>query len=264
MKPISSLQNPRFKSALKLHTSRGRTQQNRFIVFGERECRRAILSGLVPAEVYACTELLDTNALEWLQESVPNECSYQITPEMNAKLQYGSRTDGLAMVAERPVLELDSLHLESQSLVVVLEAIEKPGNLGAILRSCDGAGVNAVLTANPLTDFYHPNCIRASMGAVFSMSLGSGDTNSIQEFLRQNGFRGFVAVVDGTSPFHSTDFKAERCALVFGNEANGLSDSWRSEDWLGIKIPMRGMGDSLNVSVSVAIVAYEAANQRVK
>lgn len=264
MKKISSLQNPRFKSALKLHTSRGRNQQNQFIVFGLRECRRAIEAGVIPLSVFACTELLAPVANDWLQTSVPSENCFEITSEMSAKLEFGNRTDGLAIVAERPNVNLESLNVGKTYLVVVLEAIEKPGNLGAILRSCDGAGVDAVVTANPLTDFFHPNCIRASMGAVFSMNLGSGDSTTVKSFLNQAGFESHVAIVEATQTVHQADFTSPRCALVFGNEARGLSDTWQALQTNGIRIPMRGIGDSLNVSVSAGIVAYEAVRQRIE
>lgn len=261
-KTISSLQNPRFKSALKLHTSRGRNQQNRFIVFGERECRRAIASGVSPAEVYVCPQLMTEETEAWLSESVKPDVCFEINPELNAKLEFGSRQDGVTLVVERPKITLETLKAERSCLLVVLEAIENPGNLGAIIRSCDGAGVDAVVIANPQTDFFHPNCIRASMGAVFSMTLGAGDSESVQAYLRASNFQGFVAVVEAETPIHEVDFTAERCALVFGNEARGLSEDWHAAEWSPIRIPMRGIGDSLNVSVSAAIVAYEAANQR--
>ena len=262
MNKITSLQNPRFKSALKLHTSRGRNQQNQFIIFGMRECRRAIESNIAPLSVFACPQILDPESLNWLRTNVPAENCFEITSEMSTKLEFGSRTEGVAVVAQRPCVDLEPLKIDNNCLMVVLEAIEKPGNLGAILRSCDGAGVDVVVTANPLTDFFHPNCIRASMGAVFSMSLGSGETTQVRSFLNDAGFDCHVAIVGASKTVHEAEFTAQRCALVFGNEATGLSEVWQSENNSGIRIPMRGIGDSLNVSVSAAIVAYEAARQR--
>lgn len=262
MNKITSLQNPRFKSALKLHTNRGRNQQNQFIIFGMRECRRAIESNLAPLAVFACPKMLDPESIAWLQAKVPFETCFEITSEMSAKLEFGNRTEGIAIVAQRPCVELEALEIDNRCLMVVLEAIEKPGNLGAILRSCDGAGVDVVVTANPLTDFFHPNCIRASMGAVFSTTLGSGDSTQVRSFLDDAGFECHVAIVGASKAVHDAEFTAQRCALVFGNESQGLSDIWQSEHASGIRIPMRGIGDSLNVSVSAAIVAYEAARQR--
>ena len=261
MQEITSSQNAKLKTALQLHSSRGRKKQGRFIVFGDRECKRALETNANVCEIFICEELLSPQGLEFYrqQSSVP---LYSLPRPLMERLEFGERMDGVALIAERPNTDLDQLTATAQNLTLVLESIEKPGNLGAILRSCDGAGVDTVIIADPLTDFFHHNCIRSSMGSVFSMQLASAPTNAVLNYLKANSFEVFAAIVDAKTDFQQADFSNDRTAIVFGNEANGLSDAWRSTELTSIFIPMRGIGDSLNVSVSAAIVAYEAAGQR--
>lgn len=237
------------------------------IVFGNREVSRAIESGVHFEEIF-CTETL------W-DDLFPSERSYVsnseaqlffVVPEVFEKLAYGSRTSALIGTAERPDTSFDSLQgqLVSQkdfSLVLVLQAIEKPGNLGAIVRSADACGIDAVLCADPLTDFFHPNVIRSSTGVVFQMPLISGTTLEIQDWLKARDFSVFTAMLKNASSFYEADLTG-KVALVLGNEAKGLAESWVGKGYSPVKLPMRGQADSLNVSVTASVMMYEAMRQR--
>ncbi len=262
MKQITSLQNTKVKNAIRLQTSRGRKQQGRFIAFGAREASRLIENNLKVSEVFITPEFAQRE--DWirlLDEFKLHDNSFSVTLEVMAKLQYGDRKEGVVVVAETPGKKLARLELQKQNLIVIVESIEKPGNLGAILRTCDGAGVDAVIHANPMTDFYHHNCIRTSMGAVFGMQVVEASSHEVQQFLSSHEFQMFATIVDAKTQFNEPKYDAKNCALVFGNEANGLSEIWSrcTERLTPIGLPMRGTGDSLNVSVTVGIVVYHAA-----
>lgn len=262
MQEITSSQNPKLKAALQLQSNRGRKKQGRFIIFGDRECRRAVQANVRIHELYICPERVSVEQEEFYAQNAPEVATYALPCTLMEKLEFGERVDGIAMIAERPDTGLDQLASSPNSLTLVLESIEKPGNLGAVLRSCDGAGVDTVILANPLTDFFHHNCIRASMGAVFSLRLATAPTSEVLSYLKAKSFGIFAAIVDAETDYQKADYRSEKTAIVFGNEAKGLGRDWRSPDCNSIFIPMRGIGDSLNVSVSAAIVAYEAAGQR--
>ena len=264
---ITSLQNQRIKKAIRLHSSRGRQLQNRMIVFGNREVSRAIESGVHFEEVF-CTETL-WDALSPSEKNCVTNSGVQlffVVPEVFEKLAYGSRTSTLIGTAKRPDTSFNSLSSQfaSQkdfSLVLVLQSIEKPGNLGAIVRSADACGIDAVLCADPLTDFFHPNAIRSSTGVVFQMPLISGTTPEIQDWLSAREFSVFTAMLENASSFYDSDLTG-KVALVLGNEAKGLAESWSAKGYSPVKLPMRGQADSLNVSVTASVMMYEAMRQR--
>mgnify|MGYP003774385291 CR=1 FL=1 len=264
---ITSLQNQRIKKAIRLHSSRGRQVQNRMIVFGNREVARAIESGIEFEEIF-CTETLWDDLDPGIRSCVSKSEAkvFFVVPEVFEKLAYGSRTSTLVGTAERPSTSFDSLgdQLASQkdlSLVLVLQAIEKPGNLGAILRSADACGIDAVLCADPLTDFFHPNVIRSSTGVVFQMPLVSGTTPEIQDWLASQEFGVFTAMLENASCFYEAELTG-KVALVLGNEAKGLGENWVDQAYSSVKLPMRGQADSLNVSVTASVMMYEAMRQR--
>ncbi len=263
---ITSKQNPRYRRALKLHLSRGRKQQQRIIVYGQREVERAILSGVLPVELFVAEGGADTepirNLVSTLEQGKAPSCEIIVLPEeLYTELAFGSRVDPVVAVCPRPVTRLDQLDLPKNPVVVVLEAIEKPGNIGAVARSCDGAGVDAMLLANAISDPFHPNAIRASMGAVFSLPIAMEAAETIQTFLLERGIGPFVTRPDAKHRYDQVDWR-EPAAIVLGNEASGLSPCWDSPDCIPISIPMRGVADSLNVSVASAVVTYEAMRQR--
>jgi RNA methyltransferase, TrmH family len=186
-----------------------------------------------------------------------------VTPEVFEKLQFGDRDDGLVVVAETPRRSLADLQLEAEPLVVVLEGIEKPGNLGAILRSGDGAGVDAVIVADGRTDLFNPNTIRTSLGTVFRSNVSEAATADAIAWLRERNLRIFTARPDAKTEYTAADVRGG-VAIVLGSEAMGLSDQWNAADITPVRLPMHGIADSLNVSTTAAVLFYEARRQRPK
>lgn len=253
MQSITSTSNPTFKQALQLHTSRGRKKQNRIIVFGRREISRAIAKGIRPEQIFVPQEA----DLSGFDEGL----IYQVTDSMFEKLSYGSRIGDAIMTAARPETGLENLNLAKADFVTVLEATEKPGNLGGILRSADCSGTAAVIVSEPLTDVYHPNVIRNSMGAAFSVPVAIGGNQDVRARLKTDGFKIWVASPHAPENFFGENLTG-KTAVVLGNEAAGVSAFWHEAADGEFKIPMRGICDSLNLSVTAAIVMYEALRQR--
>lgn len=253
MQTITSPSNPRFKEALQLHTARGRKKQNRIIVFGRREIDRAIAKGITPDQIFVQSG------------STPNFVDekkvYQLPENLFQKLSYGNRHEDAIMTAARPATALDAFDLQSSATIAVLESIEKPGNLGGILRSADGSGVDGVILSNPLTDVYHPNSIRNSSGATFGIPMAVDTNENVLAKLRSEGFGILVACPNAEANFYEVDLRG-KTAIVLGNEANGVSSFWTSAADASFHIPMLGVADSLNVSVTAAIVMYESLRQR--
>ena len=265
MEKISSLQNQRVKRAVKLHTSRGRQQQNRIIVFGRTEILRAVECQVAAEEAFVCTQHLNDQSREVVEVLAAADIPmFELPDDVFQKLSYGDRSDGLVLVAQPPELDLEQLgsclKTDETALVIVLESLEKPGNVGAVFRTADAVGAAAVVLANPVTKVFHPNSIRASLGTVFSIPCAVADSDSVIRWLTENGFSIFPAIVDTTCEYSGVDFR-QRSAIVFGSESQGLSESWRDERFQAIKINMAGAADSLNVSVSAAVVAFEARRQ---
>lgn len=261
MEKITSLQNPRIKQALKLHTSRGRKSQDRMILFGKRQVNRAVRAKIAIEEVYV-SELITPNELQTVLSSVGSNASVcSLSANVFSKLMFGDRDDEVIAVAKRPDSRLDNLNLTNPAIVLVAQAIEKPGNLGAILRSADACSVSAVVLVDALTDFYHPNSIRASTGAVFELQTASSTSEEAKDWLKENGFRVLTARLEGATDFFEQQLRGD-IAIVVGNEANGLDHQWADDSFTPVKLPMLGVADSLNVSVSASVMLFEANRQR--
>ena len=243
---------------MRLRDGRSRRKQNRFLVDGMREVVRAMDSGLVPEEIFvADNDPLPLNEL-------PNEIAsrlIQLPPNLFAQLAYGERETGIVGVFPTPVCSLDRLRPVANPIYVVLDRIEKPGNIGAVFRTADAVGATAVLLADCLGDPFNPNAIRASSGAVFSVPSAVASGNEIVAFLKQHNVQILVTRVDATLSHWQCDWNGP-VALVIGNEASGIRDAWRTEETTGIRIPMAGIADSLNASITAAICLYEAARIR--
>jgi TrmH family RNA methyltransferase len=177
------------------------------------------------------------------------------------KLAYGNRVEGLVAVAPTPRRTLAVLELPAEPLIVVVEGVEKPGNLGAILRTADAAGVSAVIVAGGVTDLYNPNAIRASLGAIFTVPVAAAASQAALDWLRQRNCRLIAARVDGAVDYTAANFRGP-AAIVLGSEAAGLSATWRGDDMVAVKLPMLGRVDSLNLSATAAVLFYEALRQR--
>ena len=262
METIVSLQNQRVKQAIKLRDRRGRDKQQRLIIDGVREIRRAISANLVWSEAFICEESLAADAMNLVGDL--ERCGAEIvhvSSQVFAKLAFGQRSEGVVALARVPQRTLDGLELPPDPIIAVLENIEKPGNVGAILRSADAAGISAVILADPRTDLFNPNTIRASQGAVFTLPTATATSAEVLSWLREEEFKLFSARVDAKAEYVCVSYKPP-CAIVLGNEAEGISSAWRGEDLTPIRLPMLGNVDSLNVSVTAGVLFYEAWRQQ--
>lgn len=260
---ITSSANPRVKDAVRLRERRHRDQLGLTLVDGARELLRALAGGAEIAELFVAEELLrsdDALAVHAAARAagVPI-CGVSAT--VLEKLAFGDRSEGVVGVVRTRELPLDGLVLPANPLLAVVEGIEKPGNLGAILRSADGAGLDALIAVDPLTDVFNPNAIRASLGTIFAVPLATGSTVDVLAWLASRGIRPVVARVDAARLHTDVDFTGP-CAIVLGSEATGLSAAWSGPGVEGVRLPMLGIADSLNVSVAAAILFYEARRQR--
>lgn len=256
---LSSPQNKRIKELLLLQQkSSHRRQQGMFVVEGRRELRQCLDAGYAVESVYLCPDLLQTGEpVGGLSRCIVTEVSRSVYE----KIAYRGSTEGVVAVVRQPGLRLDSLSLPPSPLVVVLESVEKPGNLGAVLRSADASGVDAVIVCDPLCDIYNPNTIRASIGAVFTVPCLSCTSEECIDFLKRHDIRILTAQLQDSHPYYDTPMTSAT-AIVMGTESTGLTAPWRQAADAHIRIPMLGNLDSLNVSVSAAILMYEAVRQR--
>jgi RNA methyltransferase, TrmH family len=268
MLPITSLQNPRVKEAVRLRDSRQRAKQGRIVIDGARELRRAIAGGVKLEELFICESLCKGDDARWLLDALPSlGCEVlQVNETVFEKVAFGHRTDGVLGVAKMPRTTLASVaeRLDSSThapLIVVLEGVEKPGNVGAVLRTADAAGVSALIVADGRTDLFNPNAIRASLGTIFTVPVCEATSNEALDWLRERNTKIFAARVDGSVPYTEADYRGPT-AIVLGSEAEGLSQAWTADNIAAIRLPMLGIADSLNVSVTAAVIVYEAMRQR--
>lgn len=260
---IHSLQNDRIKKAVRLRTRRGRQQQGRIIVDGCREVGRALRSGVEPIDLFVSErdlDLPDVAEVVSLLHSLGAQ-PLLVTADVFEKLAFGDRAEGVVLVAQQPERDLDQLLLAPDSLVCVIEGVEKPGNVGAVLRTADAAGVSAVIVAGGGTDLFNPNAIRASLGAIFRLPVCSATSPHVIEWLERHRFAVFAARVDGAVDYTKADYRGN-AAIVLGSEADGLSSGWTGASITAVALPMLGIVDSLNVSATAAVLCYEALRQR--
>ena len=255
---ITSATNPKVKNLLLLQEkSRARREQGLFVVEGRRELEHCLEGGFTVRTVFYCPEIAGTES-----PSRIGDCLIIEIPEvLYRKLAYRDSTEGIIAEVEYKSLTLTDLQLPEHPLLVVLEAVEKPGNLGAVLRSADAAGADAVLFCDPLTDLYNPNLIRASIGAVFTVPTVAVSSEEAIAFLKERGIQILTAQLQDSSLYYDVDMR-RGTAIVMGTESTGLSGAWRAAADAHIRIPMLGRLDSLNVSVSAAILLFEAVRQR--
>ena len=260
---ISSLQNPKVKWVLLLQQkSSERRKQGLFVVEGVREIMHCLEAGLAIHTLFCCPSLYDHSNVQILLDHLNSEVErVEVTPQVYEKMAYRGTTEGVLAVVWTKALRLDDLHLNSSPLIVVLERVEKPGNLGAVLRSADAAAADAVIICDPLTDIYNPNLIRSSIGAVFTVPCVACSSEECVAFLKKRGIQILTAQLQDSHLYYHTDMK-KATAIVMGTESTGLTDIWREAADAHIRIPMKGKLDSLNVSVSAAILLFEAVRQR--
>jgi len=262
---IDSPSNPRVRAAAALRDRRDRDATGRTLVDGAREARRALEAGARVVTAFTCPDLLsgeDGDAALELARSRGTEI-IELSRRAFEKVAYGDRADGIVLVVEVPPTDLatiDLAGLEHPPLVVVTEGLEKPGNLGAILRSADGSGADALVAIGG-TDLFNPNVVRASVGTIFSVPIAAATAAATRAWLRERGLRIVTARVDADR-LHTDADLAGPLAIVLGSEAEGLSAAWLGADVEPVRLPMLGIADSLNVSVAAAVLLYEARRQR--
>ncbi len=260
---ITSRQNTRVKAALRLRERRARKERWQFLIDGARELLRALDAGVSVDQGFVCRELCQSEEARQVADALAQTSATVdlVTPEVFEKLAFGDRAEGVLAVAATPDRTLETLILPACPLIAVLENVEKPGNLGAVLRTADAVGIDALLVTGDGTDLYNPNTIRASLGTVFSVPVFGTDNETALAWLAQQQVGIFTARVDAGRLYTEADFRSGS-AIVLGSEAAGLSDAWRGDQVTGIRLPMHGQADSLNVSVTASVLLYEAVRQR--
>lgn len=260
---ITSRQNQRVKDAVRLRTRRNRDRQGLCLIDGVREVVQAIESGVACVEAFICEEACySSNSRDTVTILAATQAELlYVSPEVYEKLCFGEREEGVLVVAETPRRTLSDLDLPARPLVAVAEGIEKPGNLGAILRSADAAGVDAVIVADGRTDLFNPNTIRASLGTVFRDNVCEATTAEVVAWLQTHNLGIVAARPDAELPYTEADLSGG-VAIVLGSEASGLSRAWGGADVQEVRLPMHGVADSLNVSTTAAVLFYEALRQR--
>ncbi|QDU58497.1 TrmH family RNA methyltransferase [Aeoliella mucimassa] len=260
---ITSRQNPRIKAACALRNRSTREQESKALVYGVRESARALAVGAKPLECLWCSKYFRSDEASAVVDELRQAGAdvVELSDDAFDKLAYGDRLDGVVSVFATKPRGVADLELPDRPLVAVLEGIEKPGNLGAILRSADGAGVDAVVVADPVIDLYNPNAIRASVAAVFQPNVVTATSAEVIAWLRDRSLAIWAARPDAEGPYWAADY-CQGGAIVLGSESQGLTDAWLGSGMQPVMLPMLGVADSLNVSVTAAILFYEARRQR--
>ncbi|MBP5171852.1 MAG: RNA methyltransferase [Bacteroidales bacterium] len=262
MELISSWQNPKIKQLVRLQAkARERREQQLVVVEGAREITIALNNGYVPEQLFVCEEVYAKSDYQDLLPRLSESRCVGLTRAVFEKLAYREGSDGVLALLRPKSHRLDDLKLSANPFLIVLEAVEKPGNLGAILRTADAARADAVIVCDPLTDIYNPNVVRSSIGCLFSVPVAVCSSQEALTWMHERGIKAYAAELQAASWYHHQDFR-QPSAVVMGTEADGLSAFWLQNADARIKIPMRGLIDSLNVSVSTAILTFEAMRQR--
>ncbi|MCG8804836.1 RNA methyltransferase [Tenacibaculum finnmarkense] len=261
MKQISSIQNPYIKDLLKLQDkSRERKKRGLFLVEGQREISLVIKGNYQIDTLLFVPDMFSLEDLKAIR--VATASCIEITKEIYQKIAYRDTTEGVIAVVKAKNFSLDAIQFETKNpLILVFESIEKPGNIGAMLRTADAANVDAVFIANPKTDLFNPNIVRSSVGCLFTNQIGVGTSEEIIDFLQEKNINIYSATLQNSNEYHKNDY-TQATALVVGTEATGLTQIWRDKATQNINIPMQGQIDSMNVSVAAAILTFEAKRQR--
>lgn len=256
---ITSTQNPKVKNLLALEKPRERRKQCLFVVEGRKEIGLALKAGYKIGNLFFCEDIITRQALE--EFGTDEKLLIPVSREVFEKIAIRENSGGVLAVAEQKTHRLDEIKLGPNPLILVLESVEKPGNLGAILRTADAAGVDAVIICDPQTDFYNPNVIRSSIGCLFTVQTASASSEETLQWLKKNGIDIYCTYLKASHPYHHINY-TKASAIVMGTEATGLSDTWVNASTANIIIPMQGAIDSMNVSTATAVVVFEAKRQR--
>ncbi len=240
--------------------AKARKQTGTFLIEGKREIELAIKGNYEIETILFLTDLVSENQI--FEFSKNQEIEFiEISKEVYQKLAYRDTTEGILAIAKTKSLQLSDLKLSENPLILVAESPEKPGNIGAILRTADAANLDAVIIANPKSDLYNPNIVRSSVGCLFTRQIATGSTSEIIEYLKFKNINFYCATLQDSTSYHTQNYTTPT-ALVVGTEATGLSQEWRDNSTKNIIIPMQGEIDSMNVSVAAAILIFEAKRQR--
>lgn len=257
---ITSLQNPRVKLCVSLRDRRPRKDTGLFLIEGYREILRAVDAGRKIQTLFICPDLF----LGENEQALIRKCNAEIlecTPEVFAKISYRDRSDGLLAIAPQVHLNLKDLKFSKNPFFLIAESIEKPGNLGTILRSSDAAGVDAVIVCDPTTDIHNPNVVRSSIGTLFTIPVLEADGEETLRYLKENNIALVAATPHAKKEFTEVDLTVP-LAIVVGTEQYGLSENWMNKADITVRIPMCGVADSLNVASATTLMLYEVLRQR--
>ena len=261
---ISSLQNAKIKEIKKLEKSAYRKETGTFLLEGLREINLAYRAGYLFESVFICdsrikeTDLYNLEFFELIKDTVS---VFTVSEDVYASVAYRESTEGIFAVTRTKQHTLDSLMLSANPLILIIEGVEKPGNFGAMLRTCDAVNADAVIICDAKTDVYNANVIRSSVGTVFTNQIAVDSTWNVIQYLKEQNINSFAAYLETNQEYYASDF-TQPTAIVVGTESDGLSADWINASSYKIKIPMLGEIDSLNVSVSAAVLLYEALRQR--
>jgi len=259
---ITSTKNDLVKEIINLKTkSKERKKNKAIIIEGYREIGLAIRASVKIKKMLYCPEVISYDDIEKLFGKKMDFDVYEVSESVFSKVSYRETTGGVIVIAEMPNKDLHDLKVSDQSIFIILESVEKPGNLGAICRVADAARVDGVIICDPHTDVYNPNSVRSSLGCVFTVNVVNSGYEETVKWLKQNNINSYAAELNASEFYQNVDFKGN-IALIFGTEATGLTDKWLISADKRIKIPMGGVIDSLNVTTSVAILVFEAMRQR--
>lgn len=262
---ITSPQNQRIKDVVRLNKRNERDRRRQTLVEGRREATRALAAGICPLQAFLCSELLGQDYAPLVDTlraaAMTRGAIHDTTPEVFARLAYRGESGGVVLVVPYFDCELSALPLPAVPLLLVVEGVEKPGNLGAILRTADAAGIHGVIITEGATDLHNPNTIRAALGASFTVPVAHAPSAATATFLQDHKIRTIATTPDAALTYWDTDLRGP-LAILLGSEAHGLSDFWLQSADACVRLPMHGAIDSLNLSTATAIVIYEALRQR--
>ena len=257
---ITSTSNPKVKALKALSKSKERREKGLFIIEGLKEVEKAVIGDYLFDSIYYCPDLVSEELINRLfsQRGISIE---QISKKIYDTVAYRENSGGIIACAKVKKHNLNDLKLSDNPLLLVIESVEKPGNLGALLRTADASGIDAVVISDPHTDIFNPNVVRSSIGCLFTVPLATATFEETILWLKQQEIKTFCAALTASTPYHEVNFK-QPCAIVMGTESTGLTDEWLKESDQNIIIPMHGAADSMNVSTSAAVLIFEAIRQR--
>lgn len=260
---ITSVQNPRIKAAVRLRDARHRQKARRIVIDGRREIERALIGGVEIDEVFiSAVRAADAQGQRLLSALHGRGTGlFDVSDEVFERLAFGGRSEGIVATAPTPDRSLERLRPTQGAAIAVLVGLEKPGNVGAVMRSADGAGLGGVIVADAGTDLFNPNTIRASLGTVFTLPVAADTGEAVAAWLVEKGYRPIVTRPDAAQLYTEVDMTGP-VAIVLGAESTGLSAAWSRLPGTAVRLPMRGAADSLNVSAAAAVLFYEALQQR--